>query len=84
MNSLPYVTVSMLLLLSHCDLGHAQWAQTFGWGGAGNGKRSGITDPTTCNMDLQLVKLMSTLIQHELKRLKTCSEQKIPQDLLDI
>lgn len=32
--------LTVLLLLICLSLGHAQWAQTFGWGGAGNGKRS--------------------------------------------
>ena len=61
--------LTVLLLLICLSIGHAQWAQTFGWGGAGNGKRSSWSASTQaekydCSRNSEnILNVLTTLVQ---------------------
>ena len=51
----------MVLLSMPC---WSQWAHTFGWGGAGNGKRSSpLYQKNQCQTDSDVLRIVSQLIQ---------------------
>ena len=64
MRSLRPWNIIILAMVVLSISAHAQWAQTFGWGGAGNGKRAVDALPSSCNTDnTKFMSIISTLIQ---------------------
>lgn len=54
------------ILFQHELVVNGQWAQTFGWGGAGNGKRSlgvGLSDTKACQMNVYALKYIQYLLK---------------------
>nr|ANT96595.1 protoAKH preprohormone [Crassostrea gigas] len=74
--------LTVLLLLICLTLGHAQWAQTFGWGGAGNGKRSAWSTSSNsekydCSQNNEnILNVISSLVQLEVQRLNYCENKR--------
>ena len=60
-NRIQICLLTIVMLSIPCS---SQWAHTFGWGGAGNGKRSSsYRSSPQCQTDSDVLRIVSQLIQ---------------------